>query len=85
MMALSDKAASGPFRNTNSGSEKTLQCILQRLVEPMNFPLGVSPSKEMGDRTRQRKQSSISTGIEESVGIARARAGRTCVSALLKL
>ena len=24
--------------------------------EPMNFPLSVRPSKEMGDRSRQRKQ-----------------------------
>ena len=30
----------------------------------MNFPLSVSPSKEMGDRTRQRKKSPTSAGIE---------------------
>ena len=29
----------------------------------MNFPLNVSP-KEMGDHTRQRKQSTITAGIE---------------------
>ena len=30
----------------------------------MNFPQSVSPSKEMGDRTRQRKRSLTSAGIE---------------------
>ena len=28
---------------------------IEVLSEPMNFPLSVSPSKEMGERTRQRK------------------------------
>ena len=33
----------------------------------MNFPLSVSPSKEMGDRTRQRKKSPTSPGIEPTI------------------
>ena len=34
------------------------------LSEPLNFPLSVSPSKEMEDHTRQRKESPTSAGIE---------------------
>ena len=33
----------------------------------MNFPLNVSPSKEMGDRTRQRKKFTTSAGIEPMI------------------
>ena len=32
--------------------------------EPMNFPLSLSPSKEMGDSTGQRKKSLTSEGAE---------------------
>ena len=32
-----------------------LQCMLKYQGELMKFPLRVSPSKEMGDRTKQRK------------------------------
>ena len=32
-----------------------LQCVWKCQSEPMNFPRSVSPSEEMGDRTRQRK------------------------------
>ena len=38
--------------------------MLKCKSEPMNFPLSVSPSKEMGDRMRQRKTSPTSAGIE---------------------
>ena len=34
------------------------------LSEPMDFPLSVRPSEEMGDRTRQRNKSLTSAGIE---------------------
>ena len=34
------------------------------LSEPMNFPVSISPSKKMGDHTRQRKKSLTSVGIE---------------------
>ena len=37
-----------------------VHCLLWQLVvlsETMNFPLSVSPGKEMGDSTRQRKKS----------------------------
>ena len=32
------------------------------LNKPMNFPLSISPSKEMGDRMRQRKRSDSRQG-----------------------
>ena len=32
----------------------------------MNSPLSASPGKEIGDRTRQRKKSSTSAGIERT-------------------
>ena len=51
-------AISAPLRGL------TLQCMLKNQSEPMNFLLSVSPSKEMGNRTRQRKKSLTSAGIE---------------------
>ena len=36
------------------------------LSEPMEFPLSVSPGKEMGDHTRQRKNSPNSAEIEHT-------------------
>ena len=36
------------------------------LSEPMNFLLSVSPSKEMGDRKRQRKKRMTSAGFSKS-------------------
>ena len=41
-----------------------VQCTLKCSCEPMDFPLSVRPSKEMGDRARQRKKYLTSTGIE---------------------
>ena len=36
------------------------------LSEPMEIPLSVSPGKEMGDHTRQRKKSPNSAEIEHT-------------------
>ena len=38
--------------------------MLKRWSQPLNFPLSVSASKEMGDHTRQKKESPTSAGIE---------------------
>ena len=35
----------------------------------MNFPLSVSPSKEMGDHTRKRKTYLTSAGIEPTTSV----------------
>ena len=35
----------------------------------MNFALSVSPSKEMGNRTRQRKKSPTSVRIEQTTSV----------------
>ena len=43
--------------DTNDGSENYYICMFKCYSEPMNFPLSVSPSKEMGDRTRRREKS----------------------------
>ena len=38
--------------------------------ELMNFPLGVSPSKEMGDRSQKvKKKSPTSVGIEHTISV----------------
>ena len=40
---------------------------LFRQSEPRNVPVSVSPSKEIGDSTRQRKNSPTSAGIEPTI------------------
>ena len=37
--------------------------------EPMNFPLSLSPRKEMGGNTGQRKKSLTSAGIEPTTSV----------------
>ena len=50
----------------NSGTrELTLKCKFKCYINPMNNPLGISPSKgETGNHTRQRKNLLTSVGIE---------------------
>ena len=61
-----EKIELGGVCPSNDGSELTLQCMLKCHSEPINFPLTVSPGKEMGHLTRQRKKSPTSARIERT-------------------
>ena len=49
-----------PIHSLNDGSKNNSAGYVKLLMnEPMNFPLEVSPIKEMGDHTRQIKKGEI--------------------------